>query len=824
MRALDTNQSPEAGARPGGLEQHLKVKLELAAIIRAVMQLLHEAKDDRREHQAQRLLSRLAEDRFNLVVVGQFKRGKSSLMNAVIGMDRLPTGVLPLTSVVTTVRYGDRERVLVKTRGSSLPHEIPLTQLQEYVTEKGNPGNRKQVVLAEVRLPAEVLRLGFHFIDTPGVGSAIAANTATTHGFLPEADAVIFVTSFESTMNEGELAFLRAVARHVRKIFFVVNKLDLVSAEESEAVLASMRETISAQLELAEPRIFAVSARAGLEAKLTGNREMLARSGLPELESALTHFLTSERARVSLLRSIERMTMLLTPERVESRATEVRAGLSTDAARSMKREWERRIEQTEAECLRTAEALRCHVRSELPSRFEDAIAGRCAEVHDGLRAQVDALLARQEGFSIAQDLRELADRSQNVAAEQLHQWLASHQADFVETLWSLAAESVDRLERLHSEALGFATELFGLPPAAANWSLNKDEAVFSWTAATPFEWRPRFAWELEIHSAEWLRRRVRRDYNRTLEVAAAAYRDRITQAVTDAGSEWAGRLSSELQSALKNLGSQVAAVIDGRPTSAISGKVGELLGRLDTMREEVAASGHGEAVAPALLPAGERRAMRPCFVCERITADLFDFFRKRQYELAINEAQQRAHAANGGFCSLHTWQYEHIASPHGVCLAYAPLLASVARHLRSIASSASSPRSMRDRIRELYPSATRCAACQRTAEAEKAAVEQLLEMLVHQENNAGRDFNLCVLHLGAVLGRENNLETARSLVSEQAITLDRISEDMQTYALKHDALRRELASNEEWMAHMSGLSLLVGNRRLAVVATVSTLA
>lgn len=341
MSSPRTGDRPLPGEQSGGLQEHLRLKLDLAKIIRSAMQSFHESKDDGREHQARRLLSRLAEDRFNLVVVGQFKRGKSSLMNAVIGMDRLPTGVLPLTSVVTTVRYGDRECVLIRRRGWSLHQQIPLARLAEYVTEKGNPGNHKQVVLAEVLLPSEVLRLGFHFIDTPGVGSAIAANTATTHGFLPEADAVVFVTGFESAMNEGELAFLRTVARHVRKIFFVVNKLDLVSAEESEAVLASVREAVSAELGTTDPRVFAVSARQGLEAKLADNSEMLTRSGLPELESALTHFLTSERVHVSLIRCIERTTALLTPDRIERRVSELRAGLGSEAVRSMKREWEK---------------------------------------------------------------------------------------------------------------------------------------------------------------------------------------------------------------------------------------------------------------------------------------------------------------------------------------------------------------------------------------------------------------------------------------------------------------------------------------------------
>jgi GTP-binding protein EngB required for normal cell division len=808
MKALDVRGLSEMGARPGGLEQHLNLKLELAAIIRAVMQLFHEAKD-RREHQARKLLSRLAEDQFNLVVVGQFKRGKSSLMNAVIGMDRLPTGVLPLTSVVTTVRYGDRECVRVQTRGSSLPYEVPLAGLQDYVTERGNPGNRKQVVLAEVRLPAEVLRLGFHFIDTPGVGSAIAANTAAAHGVLPEADAVVFVTSFESAMNEGELGFLRTVARHVHKIFFVVNKRDLVSAEESTAVLASIRETISAQLGDADPRVFTVSAREGLEAKLTGNPEMLARSGLPEFESALTHFLTTEKAHVSLLRASERVTALLAPERVESRACAVRAGLSSEAARTIRHTWERRIKQIETECLQTAEALRCHVRSELPSRFHNAIEEHCREVQEALRAQADGLLARKEEFSRAQDLRDLANRAHDVAGEHLHRWLDARRPDLLETLWSLAAEGVERLDRLHKEALEFAGELLGLPQGAtANWSVNRDEAVLSWRAATPFEWRPRFAWELELSSAEWLRRRVRRDYYRTLEAAARAYRDRVAQAIAETGGEWAGNLGSEAQSALESLASQVGAAIEDGSQSAISRKAGELLNRLDAMRQELANGARVEAAAPRPAPMGEQRAIRPCFVCERIAAIMFEFFSKRQYELAMNEAQQRAHAANGGFCSLHTWQYEHIASPHGVCLAYGPLLAAIARHLRSIATSASSSRSMRDRIGDLYPSATRCAACQRVAEAEKAAVEEL-----HRDRTVS-EFGLCLLHLGAVLGRETDVETARALIFEQAGLLDRISQDMQTYALKHDAARRDLASDTEWTAYLAGLSLLAGNRRL----------
>jgi hypothetical protein len=443
-----------------------------------------------------------------------------------------------------------------------------------------------------------------------------------------------------------------------------------------------------------------------------------------------------------------------------------------------------------------------------PPRFQDAVEEHCSEVRSNLRAQLENILGRQERFSIAQDLRDLSDRAEATAGELLREWAANHRPVLVENLWSLAAESVDKLERLYREMLSVAADLFATPPEAANWSVGKDEAIFSWTAAAPFEWRPRFAWELELLSRKWVLGRVQRAYLKTLDAAVEMYRGRVTQAIAEAGSEWAVRLSSGIQSAIRNLGAQVAAALDGRAPSAISNKVVELLKRLDKIRRDLAEGGPGETLAAAPAPIGERRLIRPCCVCERITSEMFDFFSKRQYELAMNETQQRAHAANGGFCSLHTWQYEHIASPHGVCLAYAPLLAAVARHLRSIASSGSTLKSMRDRVDDLYPSSSRCPACQRLAEAEKAAVEEF--------RSAPAGAGWCLLHLGAVLDKGTDGELARNLILEQASALDRISEDMQTYALKHDAVRRELATDEEWLAYLSGLSLLAGAKKLFV--------
>jgi hypothetical protein len=120
--------------------------------------------------------SRVAEDRFNLVVLGEFKRGKSTLINALLGREVLPTGVVPLTSVVTVIRAGEHDGLAILfTDGRE--EERPLQELADYVTEASNPANVRGVELARVALDHELLRAGLELVDTPGIGSIHSHNT-----------------------------------------------------------------------------------------------------------------------------------------------------------------------------------------------------------------------------------------------------------------------------------------------------------------------------------------------------------------------------------------------------------------------------------------------------------------------------------------------------------------------------------------------------------------------------------------------------------------------------------------------------------------------
>jgi ribosome biogenesis GTPase A len=148
------------------------------------------------------LAARLLDRSFNLVVVGEFKRGKSTLINALLGRDLLPTGVIPLTSVVTVLQFGmDAAASLIFDDGHT--ETVSFDKLPEFVTERGNPKNVRGVREAHVMLPAPCLMDGIRVIDTPGIGSMHTHNTDLTYRYLPQADAVIFVASADQPWRTG---------------------------------------------------------------------------------------------------------------------------------------------------------------------------------------------------------------------------------------------------------------------------------------------------------------------------------------------------------------------------------------------------------------------------------------------------------------------------------------------------------------------------------------------------------------------------------------------------------------------------------------------
>lgn len=239
------------------------------------------------------LREKLESQTFNLVVVGEFKRGKSSAVNALMGADLLPVGVVPLTTIATILAYGERTSAQVLFQnGKHL--SIPPLELQDYVTEKGNPHNAKAV--AEVRLtyPSDWLRNGVRLVDTPGIGSVYRHNSDVTYGFLPKADAVLFMLSVDQPVGQAEYDFLKKVSEYAGKTFFLLNKADLLGADELKESVEFSTRVIAEALGKPAP-VFPVSARQALEGQVQRDSNLLEQSRFPIFSAALSRFLMEQK-------------------------------------------------------------------------------------------------------------------------------------------------------------------------------------------------------------------------------------------------------------------------------------------------------------------------------------------------------------------------------------------------------------------------------------------------------------------------------------------------------------------------------------------------
>lgn len=228
------------------------------------------------------LREKLEEQHLTVSVIGQFKRGKSALVNAILEEEILPVGIVPVTAVVTTVDYGDKSAEVHFSNG--VKKKTAFEELSAYVNEQENSDNHLNVTKVAIKCPAEFLKKGLTFVDTPGVGSMHEKNSAEAYAFVKESDAVIFVLSVDSPINQIEVDFLKNAREYAAKFYFAVNKTDVIAEEELETYLEYCRGLICGIMEVEEIMMFPVSAKTG--------------AGIEALKSAVLNDLGSESARI----------------------------------------------------------------------------------------------------------------------------------------------------------------------------------------------------------------------------------------------------------------------------------------------------------------------------------------------------------------------------------------------------------------------------------------------------------------------------------------------------------------------------------------------
>jgi len=300
-------------------------------------------------------LARTEEGRLRVAMLGQFKRGKSTLLNALLGVPLLPTGITPVTAIPTYVRASSRSSLRIEFEGSRAPLESDEPSefsnvLARYVAEAANANNREQVRSVEIALNSATFSDRVVLVDTPGVGSTFLHNSRTAEAVLSDCDVGIFVLSPDPPITEVELGYLDDVQRLVPKVYFALNKVDILSPDEREVALTFLANVLEDKLGPGRaPRIFPVSAKVGLSAKREGDAAALAASGLPELEEALANELTSEERAIAFATGRSRA-MSLVGELLYHRHLEHKALLTPEQELVRKiREFEHGISRFESE-------------------------------------------------------------------------------------------------------------------------------------------------------------------------------------------------------------------------------------------------------------------------------------------------------------------------------------------------------------------------------------------------------------------------------------------------------------------------------------------
>jgi GTP-binding protein EngB required for normal cell division len=226
---------------------------------RTLAEIAHQIGAERLSADARALVQRVEDERFFVACVGEFKRGKSTFVNALIGHDVLPTGVLPVTTVPVVVRSGPTLSARVRT-ASGGSRDIAPGALAAYVSEQRNRRNRKGVESVEVFMPSAVLEDGLCLVDMPGLGSVFQSSTVAAHGFLPQIDVALVVVGVDPPLTRDELSVVERLAGTVSDIVLVLNKADrFTEAECSAASAFAVREIASRIGRELEP-VFRVSA------------------------------------------------------------------------------------------------------------------------------------------------------------------------------------------------------------------------------------------------------------------------------------------------------------------------------------------------------------------------------------------------------------------------------------------------------------------------------------------------------------------------------------------------------------------------------------
>lgn len=403
--------------------------------------------------QIEELADRVQAGVFRVLVLGEFKRGKSTLINALLGANLLPANVTPTTALLTLIKYGpDVEITLIPFRGE--PQRVSAEELAQTLSlstdEVENHRRQATYKMVEVRYPSPLCENNVEIVDSPGLNES-AVRTEITSGYIRQSDAAIFVLSATNFASLTELEYLNThiLGKGLTHIFFAINQYDRVMDDADDPSreardLTAMAEQRLGPLtrvrgrDLGRERIFFVSAKPALKARLAGDQAGLERARLPELESALERFLARERGRVALERPLAQAAQAV--EDAEEAIAFRRATMETDLAtlEQRVREVQPRFDELQDKkrrIMRTIEAAEQLVAKSVELSFRQ----RVATMEDGMLEAAMALKISPQ-WNPQRIRKELAEGINSYLERELQNWSEQTGQEIEERLTQLTQD------------------------------------------------------------------------------------------------------------------------------------------------------------------------------------------------------------------------------------------------------------------------------------------------------------------------------------------------------------------------------------------------
>lgn len=300
-------------------------KQTVSELTESLVQLKEYSEDIGLEHTAKSIgdtVEKVAKEHFEVAIVGEFKRGKSTLINALLGQEVLPADVLPATATLNRVTYSETPYVMVEYKDGGT-ERVDINKLADYVTKLSYESEMKAetVKQATVYYDTSFCKNNVDIIDTPGLNDD-EQMTNVTLSILPEIDAAVFVISANSPFSQFEKEFLekKMLSSDMGRIIFAVNCFGTFSKEDEDRIVETVEKRIGSYVmekakavmgadskefavykrKIGKPKVIGVYAKKALMAKESGDAAMLEESNFPTFERALETMLTQERGVITL--------------------------------------------------------------------------------------------------------------------------------------------------------------------------------------------------------------------------------------------------------------------------------------------------------------------------------------------------------------------------------------------------------------------------------------------------------------------------------------------------------------------------------------------